>query len=181
MEALDGISHTAIVTVSVLSRSFLPLPDPGSCRCLLLLGSLPLRGRDWRPCPTEQPLCPLSPPRSAGSRGASPPSPRLGRVCCGAAVAGAHPGSLSRLSVALPKPMACPAALLCSSPQQKGNNYRRTLQKARGKGQGTFSSLPLCSTPKPPAEAAPHPMLPFGRVSGDKTSLRSRAHMGRRW
>lgn len=42
-------------------------------------------------------------------------------------------------TAALKKPIACPAALLCSFPQQKGSDYNKTSQKMQGKGQGTFT------------------------------------------
>lgn len=145
MEALDGILYAFIPTVGVLSRHFLPLPNTGSCPCLCRSRAFPCGAgiRDAGP----QIAAPLPPFPSQEVRGAgslpSPPcstDPAPGQDLLRA---GARPGSASRCQncgkVALNKSIACPAALLCSFPQQKGSNYKKTLQKAWEKGQGTFT------------------------------------------
>lgn len=66
----------------------------------------------------------------------------LGQDLAGTAAAGARPGSAPRShcgAAALEKPVACPAALLRSFPQQKGSDYNKTLQKTQGRGQGTVT------------------------------------------
>lgn len=143
MEALDGILHTFILPFTVLSGRSLPLPDTGSCPCPT---AVPCGAgiRAWSPHSIASARFPSS--KQCAEPGTLPglpaaQTPHRDRVCSGTAVAGARPGSASCChncrEVPLKQPIACPAAPLCSFPQQKGSNYQKTLQKAWGKGQGT--------------------------------------------
>lgn len=89
----------------------------------------PAAGQDVEPGPRGIPsLCPVPLSRA----GAGSTAPVLGHVPA------LRHGQHCR-TAALKKPIACPAALLCSFPQQKGSDFNKTSQKMQGKGQGTFT------------------------------------------
>lgn len=125
MDALDGILHRPVLTVSALRSLWLPLPFLGSCPCLLLLISLPLWGTNqspWSPNSLSLPPFPFQD---------LPFPPPLGT-----SQVPAH-RAISR-EVPLNEPIACPAAPFAG---QKGSNYRRTFQKARGRGRDRAGTL----------------------------------------
>lgn len=109
----------------------------GSCPCLQVLSSLQGPGRRGIPslCPGPLSRAGAAIPPAAQPRGwgrIRPAQPQLGHVP--ALRHGRHCAT-----AALKKPVACPAALLRSFPQQKGSDYNKTLQKTQGRGQGTVT------------------------------------------
>lgn len=135
-EALDGVLHRPVLTVSALRRLWLLLPVLGSCLCLLLLNSLPLWATNqssWSP--KNLSLSPFPFQDAWGAKEPSLPcSPTTGHIP-GASSQGQNQESVTKRAI------SCPAAF---SARQKGSNYRRTVQRARGRrreGHGALRSL----------------------------------------